>query len=83
MIIRIEVKPERNEKYLPAVLTNEHPESKSGLPVVVIDGERQVRRPSQVYCLRVSDPQMAENARRGGYLVLRGRSVHEKSAKKR
>ena len=83
MKIRMEVKLERGGKYLPAILTNEHAESSGGLAVVVLDGERQVRRPSEVYCIRISDPEMAELARSSGYLIVRGGPVHEKYAKRR
>lgn len=72
MIVRIKVKIERGGKFFPAILTNEHPESSYGLPVVLIDGENRVRKPDQVYCLRVSDFQMADLARKAGYLALKG-----------
>ena len=72
MIIRMEVKVERCGKYLAGVLTNEHPDSSAGLLVVVIDGEKQVRTPKQVYCVRVRDPEMARFARKSGYLLAEG-----------
>ena len=83
MIIRMEVKLERYGKYLPAISTNGHPESWGSLAVVVIDGERQVHRPRQVYCLRISDSEMAELARSSAYPVVRDGSVHEKSIRRR
>lgn len=72
MIVRIKVKIDRGGKFLPAILTNEHPESSYGLPVVVVDGENRVRRPEQVYCLKVSDFHMVDLARKAGYLALKG-----------
>jgi hypothetical protein len=54
------------------ILTNEHPESSYGLPVVLVDGENRVRKPDQVYCLMVSDFRMADLARKAGYLALKG-----------
>ena len=72
MLVRIKVKIERGGKFLPAILTSEHPESSYGLPVVVVDGENRVRKPDQVYCIRVSDLQMADLARKAGYLALKG-----------
>jgi hypothetical protein len=71
-MVRIKVKIEQGGQFLPAILTNEHPESSYGLPVVVIDGENRVRKPDQVYCIRVSDLQMADLARKAGYLALKG-----------
>jgi hypothetical protein len=72
MIVRVKVKLEQGGKFFPAILTNEHPESSYGLPVVVIDGEKLARKPNQVYCLRVSDFEMASLARKAGYLALKG-----------
>jgi hypothetical protein len=72
MIVRIKAKIERGGKFLPAILTNEHPESSYGLPVVMIDGEDRVRKSDQVYCIRVTDFQMADLARKAGYLALKG-----------
>lgn len=72
MIVRIKVKVEPGGKFVPAILTNEHPESSYGLPIVVIDGENRARKPEQVYCLKVSDFQMADLARKAGYLALKG-----------
>jgi hypothetical protein len=72
MNIRIKAKIDHGGKYIPAILTNEHAESICGLPIVLIDGEKRARRPYQVYCLGVSDSEMADLARRSGYLVLIG-----------
>jgi len=80
MNIRITAMLDHGGRYFSAILTNEHSESICGLPVVVIDGEVRARRAYQVYCLGVSDSQMADLARRSGYLVLRNGSVHEESA---
>ena len=72
MIVRIKAKIERGGKFFPAILTNEHPESSHGQPVVMIDGENRVRKPDQVYCIRVTDFQMADLARKAGYLAIKG-----------
>ena len=70
--VRIKAKLNRGGTYYPAILTNEHAEASYGLPVVVIDGEACVRNPSQVYCIRVSDFEWADLARKAGYLALKG-----------
>jgi hypothetical protein len=70
--VRIKAKLNRGGIYYPAILTNEHAEASYGLPVVVIDGEACVRDPSQVYCIRVSDFEWADMARKAGYLALKG-----------
>lgn len=72
MIVRIKAKIERGGRFLPAILTNEHPESSHGVPVVLVDGEDRVRKPDQVYCLRITDFQIADLARKAGYLALKG-----------
>jgi hypothetical protein len=72
MILRIKAKIERGGKYFPAILTNEHPESSYGLPVVVIDGEMRARKPGELFLIRISDFEMADLARRAGYLALKG-----------
>jgi hypothetical protein len=72
MIVRVKAKIERGGKFYPAILTNEHPESSYGLPVVVIDGEKRARKPGEVFLIRVTDFEMADLARRGGYLALKG-----------
>ena len=72
MIVRIKAKIERGGNFLPAILTNEHPESSYGQPVVMIDGEDRVRKHDQVYCIRVTDFQMADLARKAGYLAIKG-----------
>jgi len=72
MIVRIKAKIEHGGKYVPAILTNEHSESSYGQPVVVIDGEKRARKPGQVFCIRVSDFEMADLDRRAGYLALKG-----------
>jgi len=72
MIVRIKAKIERGGKFFPAILTNEHPESSYGLPVVMIDGENRVRKADQVYCIRVSDFKIADLARKAGYIALKG-----------
>jgi hypothetical protein len=82
MNIRIKAMLDHGGKYFPAILTNEHSESVCGLPVVLIDGEKQARRSYQVYCLGVSDSKMADLARRSGYLVSRNGSFHEESSRR-
>jgi len=72
MVLRIEAKIERDGKYFPAILTNEHPESSYGLPVVVIDGEKQARKPGELFLIRITDFEMADLARKAGYLALKG-----------
>jgi hypothetical protein len=72
MVLRIKAKIERGGKYFPAILTNEHPESSYGLPVVVIDGEMRARKPGELFLIRISDFEMADLARRAGYLALKG-----------
>ena len=72
MILRIKAKIERNGEFFPAILTNEHPESSYGLPVVVIDGEMRARKPAEIFLIRISDFEMADLARRAGYLALKG-----------
>jgi hypothetical protein len=72
MKIRIQAKLHQKGKYFPAILTNEHSETSCGLPVVVIDGEKQARKPGEVFCIKVSDFEMADLARRAGYLALKG-----------
>ena len=72
MNIRIKAKLYHGGKYFPAILTNEHSESSYGLPVVLIDGEKRARKPGEVFCIRVSDFEMADLARRAGYLALKG-----------
>jgi hypothetical protein len=51
MKIRIQAKLHQKGKYFPAILTNEHSETSCGLPVVVIDGEKQARKPGEVFCI--------------------------------
>jgi hypothetical protein len=72
MNIRIKAKLYHGGKYFPAILTNEHSESSYGLPVVLIDGEKRARKPGEVFCIRVSDFEMADLARKAGYLALKG-----------
>ena len=72
MKIRIQAKFDQGGKYFPAILTNEHPESCYGQPVVVIDGEKQARKPGELFLIRVSDFEMADLARKAGYLALKG-----------
>jgi hypothetical protein len=72
MIVRIKAKIERGRKFIPAILTNEHPESSHGLPVVVIDGEKRARKPGELFLIRISDFEMAGLARKAGYLALKG-----------
>lgn len=72
MILRIKAKIERGGKFFPAILTNEHPESSYGLPVVVIDGEMRARKPGELFLIRISDFEMADLARKAGYLALKG-----------
>lgn len=72
MVFRIEAKIERGGKYFPAILTNEHPESSYGLPVVVIDGEKQARKPGELFLIRITDFEIADLARKAGYLALKG-----------
>jgi len=72
MKIRIQAKLHQKGKYFPAILTNEHSETSCGLPVVVIDGEKQARKPGEVFCIKVSDFEMADLARRAGYFALKG-----------
>jgi hypothetical protein len=72
MILRIKAKIERGGEFFPAILTNEHPESSYGLPVVVIDGEKRARKPEEVFLIRVTDFELANLARRAGYLALKG-----------
>jgi hypothetical protein len=72
MKIRIQAKLHQKGKYFPAILTNEHSETSCVLPVVVIDGEKQARKPGEVFCIKDSDFEMADLARRAGYLALKG-----------
>ncbi len=83
MNIRIEVKLARCGKYIPGILANEHPESSGGLLILVIDGERQVRGPNEVYRVRLGDQGMAQVARKSGYVVLKRRFGHKKCATKK
>jgi len=53
-------------------LTNEHRESVYGLPIVLIDGEKRARKPEEIFCIKVSDFEMADLARKAGYLALKG-----------
>jgi hypothetical protein len=72
MKIRIQAKLNQGGKYFPAILTNEHPESYYDQPVVLIDGENRARKPGELFLIRVSDFEMADLARRAGYLALKG-----------
>jgi hypothetical protein len=78
MIVRIKVKIERGGKFYPAILTNEHPQSSYGLPVVVIDGEKRARKPGEIFLISVADFEMADLARRAGYLALKGCPCYKK-----
>lgn len=72
MKIPIQAKLEYGREFFPAILTDEHSESSYGQPVVVIDGEKRARKPGELFLIRVSDFEMADLARRAGYLALRG-----------
>jgi hypothetical protein len=72
MKIRIQAKLDQGGEYFSAILTNEHPESYYDRPVVVIDGEKRARRPGELFLIRVTDFEMADLARRTGYLALKG-----------
>ena len=60
------------ENIFPAVLPNEHSESFYGQFVVVMDGEKRARKPGELFLIRVSDFEMADLARKAGYLALKG-----------
>ena len=72
MKIRVQAKLNQGGEFVPAILTNEHRESLYGLPIVLIDGEKRARKPGEVFCIRVSDFEMADLARKAGYLALKG-----------
>ena len=71
MRIRVQAKLTQGGKFVSAILTNEHHEALYGLPIVLIDGEKQSRKPGEVFCIKVSDHEMAGLARRAGYLALK------------
>jgi hypothetical protein len=72
MKIRIQGKLNQGGKYFSVILTNENPESYYDQPVVLIDGEKRARKPGEHFLIRVSDFEMADFARRAGYLALKG-----------
>jgi hypothetical protein len=72
MKIRVQAKLNQGGEFVSAILTNEHTESSYGLPIVLIDGEKRARRPGELFLIRVSDFEMADLARKAGYLALKG-----------
>ena len=72
MKIRIQAKLDQDGEYFSAILTNEHAESYYDQPVFVLDGEKRARKPREIFLIRVTDFEMADLARRAGYLALKG-----------